>query len=276
MVRAKNTTKIVDNILCEDAGLNAPSSFEKCGNIECPRWETGAWSSCQKSKCFAMHVALQKRDVKCTFNGATTTSTSNSSSTVPYQCDDSEKPTTKQECYNELCKGVWRVEQWSEVSFRFELFMIYDMRVLCLCTIRRLWFRHVTRALSFINSNDTINVRITIFFHTWIFFFLSFFPFTSSDTQKIAMLCCCGFLWNENFIRSKHCDVLFKFRHLSHRRFVVDTKKKKISVTLHAMEKVHVIDCSIVYGMARESQLGMHVIINHDQLLWRHAVAHHA
>lgn len=191
MVRAKNTTKIVDNILCEDAGLNAPSSFEKCGNIECPRWETGAWSSCQKSKCFAMHVALQKRDVKCTFNSVTTTSTSNSSSIVPYQCDDSEKPTTKQECYNELCKGVWRIEQWSEVSFRFELFMIrafcvsvYDpTTVILTCHTGAQFYQlqwYDKRA-----NND--------FFHTWIFFFLSFFPFTFSDIKKIAMLCCCGF-----------------------------------------------------------------------------------
>lgn len=114
MVRVKNTTKIVDNILCEDAGLNAPESFEKCGNIECPSWVTGEWSPCQKSKCFAMHVALQKRDVKCSHHAER--AANNSSSIVSMQCDESEKPTTKQECYNELCKGVWRVEQWSEVS----------------------------------------------------------------------------------------------------------------------------------------------------------------
>lgn len=116
MVRVKNTTKIVDNILCEDSGLKAPESFEKCGNTECPRWETGEWSSCQKSKCFAMHVALQKRDVKCTFGEKTSKSNKNNNSSVSFRCDENEKPTTKQECYNELCKGVWRVEQWSEVS----------------------------------------------------------------------------------------------------------------------------------------------------------------
>lgn len=106
MVRVKNTTKIVDNILCEDAGLKEPESIEKCGNVECPRWSTGEWSICQKSKCFAWHTALQKRDVKCVFGNDSITD----------KCDENEKPTTKQECYNELCKGVWRVEQWSEVS----------------------------------------------------------------------------------------------------------------------------------------------------------------
>jgi ADAMTS-like protein 1/3 len=107
MVRVKNTTKIVDNILCEDAGLKEPNSIEKCGNIECPRWSSSEWSACQKSKCFAWHTALQKRNVKCIFGNDTVTD----------KCDENEKPTTKQECYNELCKGVWRVEQWSEVSF---------------------------------------------------------------------------------------------------------------------------------------------------------------
>jgi ADAMTS-like protein 1/3 len=105
MVRIKNTTKNVDNILCEDAGLKAPDTIEKCGNIECPKWTSTDWSACRKSKCFAWHTALQKRDVSCSFGNET----------VSDKCDESEKPTTKQECYNELCKGVWRVEQWSEV-----------------------------------------------------------------------------------------------------------------------------------------------------------------
>jgi ADAMTS-like protein 1/3 len=106
MVRIKNATKTVDNILCEDAGLKAPDTIEKCGNVECPKWISTDWSTCRKSKCFAWHTALQKRDVSCAFGNET----------VSDKCDENEKPTTKQECYNELCKGVWRVEQWSEVS----------------------------------------------------------------------------------------------------------------------------------------------------------------
>lgn len=106
MVRVKNTTKIVDNILCEDAGLESPDTIEKCGDVPCPQWTTTEWTLCRSSKCFAWHTALQKRNVSCTFDNET----------VSDKCDENEKPTTKQECYNELCKGVWRVEQWSEVK----------------------------------------------------------------------------------------------------------------------------------------------------------------
>lgn len=106
MVKIKNTTKNVDNILCEDMGLKAPIAMEKCGNIECPKWVATEWSPCRKSKCFAWHTALQKREVNCLFGNETVTD----------KCAENERPTTKQECYNELCKGVWRVEQWSEVS----------------------------------------------------------------------------------------------------------------------------------------------------------------
>jgi hypothetical protein len=106
MVRVKNTTKNVDNILCEDAGLRMPATIEKCGNVPCPQWTTTEWTLCRTSKCFAWHTALQKRNVTCTYGNET----------VSDKCDENEKPTTKQECYSELCKGVWRVESWSEVS----------------------------------------------------------------------------------------------------------------------------------------------------------------
>ncbi|KAL7044499.1 hypothetical protein ACKWTF_001926 [Chironomus riparius] len=106
MVRVKNTTKIVDIILCEDAGLKSPETIEKCGDVPCPQWTTTEWTLCRSSKCFAWHTALQKRNVSCTFDNET----------VSDKCDENEKPTTKQECYNELCKGVWRVEQWSECN----------------------------------------------------------------------------------------------------------------------------------------------------------------
>lgn len=105
----------MDNILCEDAGLEEPETIEKCGNIECPKWTSTDWSACQKSKCFAMHTALQKRDVNCAFGNES----------VSDKCDENEKPTTKQECYNELCKGVWRVESWSEVSFGSNCWIIH-------------------------------------------------------------------------------------------------------------------------------------------------------
>lgn len=104
----KNQTQNVENNLCEDAGLAVPETVEKCGNVECPRWETTEWTPCIQSKCFAMHTALQKREVFCRFGNETGGSTT--------MCDENEMPVTKQECYNELCKGIWRVEPWSEVK----------------------------------------------------------------------------------------------------------------------------------------------------------------
>lgn len=108
MLRMSNSSRTVDNSFCEDAGLPVPETVDKCGNIDCPRWVTADWSGCQQSKCFSWHTALQRRDVYCQFDGE------RSDEKV---CEDQEKPVTKQECYNELCKGVWRVEPWSDVGF---------------------------------------------------------------------------------------------------------------------------------------------------------------
>lgn len=54
---------------------------------------------------------MQKRDVLCQAPNGTL---------VPDAwCEASEKPTTKQECYNDLCKGTWRVGEWTEVRYNF-------------------------------------------------------------------------------------------------------------------------------------------------------------
>lgn len=105
----QNQTQNVDNNFCEDAGLAVPETVEKCGNVECPRWETTEWTQCAQSKCFALHTALQRRDVFCRFG--------NDTGGGGKMCDENEMPVSKQECYSEKCKGVWRVEPWSEVSF---------------------------------------------------------------------------------------------------------------------------------------------------------------
>ncbi|XP_035916170.1 protein madd-4 isoform X6 [Anopheles stephensi] len=107
MLQMSNASRTVDNSFCEDAGLPVPETVDKCGNIDCPRWITTDWSACQQSKCFSWHTALQRRDVYCQYDGE------RSSEKV---CEDQEKPVTKQECYNELCKGVWRVEPWSDCN----------------------------------------------------------------------------------------------------------------------------------------------------------------
>ncbi|XP_052864156.1 protein madd-4 [Anopheles cruzii] len=107
MLRMTNSSRTVDNSFCEDAGLPVPETIDKCGNVECPRWVSTDWSPCQQSKCFSWHTALQKRDVFCEFDGQRS---------AEKVCEAEEKPVTKQECYNELCKGVWRVEPWSECN----------------------------------------------------------------------------------------------------------------------------------------------------------------
>lgn len=106
MVKLHNTTQSVDNALCEDAGLEIPDAFESCGQEECPRWVIGSWTLCQRSRCIGRNTAIQKRDIVCRFPNDTHSN----------KCDEGERPLDRQECYNELCKGVWRVEPWSQVG----------------------------------------------------------------------------------------------------------------------------------------------------------------
>lgn len=97
---------MVENAHCEDFGLDIPETFETCGNEDCPTWVKGEWSSCYQSRCHGRNTALQRRDVSCRFPN----------NTIAKSCADYQRPVAKQECYNERCKGVWRVEPWSEVS----------------------------------------------------------------------------------------------------------------------------------------------------------------
>ncbi|XP_037909605.1 ADAMTS-like protein 1 isoform X2 [Hermetia illucens] len=106
MVKLHNTTQSVDNALCEDAGLEIPDAFESCGQEECPRWVIGSWTLCQRSRCIGRNTAIQKRDIVCRFPNDTHSN----------KCDEGERPLDRQECYNELCKGVWRVEPWSQCN----------------------------------------------------------------------------------------------------------------------------------------------------------------
>ena len=97
----------VDNAFCVDYGLSVPDTFEMCGQEECAHWDAGEWTLCQRSRCFGRNTAIQKREVKCRFaNGTEATDA----------CSVSQSPISRQECYSERCKGVWRVEPWSEVS----------------------------------------------------------------------------------------------------------------------------------------------------------------
>lgn len=109
MVKVNNATQSVDNALCEDAGLSLPEVVEKCGGVECSHWTTGEWTPCLTSRCLSRHRAAQIREVNChSVNGSASEA-----------CDESERPIARQECENERCKPVWRVENWSEVNFFF-------------------------------------------------------------------------------------------------------------------------------------------------------------
>ncbi|KAK7604935.1 hypothetical protein V9T40_006121 [Parthenolecanium corni] len=106
MVKLNNVTQNVENNLCEDAGLPIPNTIQKCETNDCPHWIVNDWQACNSSRCFAWNTAMQKRDVLCQAPNGTL---------VPDAwCEASEKPTTKQECYNDLCKGTWRVGEWTE------------------------------------------------------------------------------------------------------------------------------------------------------------------
>ncbi|RZF41389.1 hypothetical protein LSTR_LSTR000103 [Laodelphax striatellus] len=108
MVRLHNTTQNVDSNLCIDAGLFTPSTLQKCGLESCPHWETTMWTPCAESRCFTWNTAMQRREVIC--------QAANGSSLDSKMCDDAAKPTQRQECYNDKCKGTWKVGEWSECA----------------------------------------------------------------------------------------------------------------------------------------------------------------
>ncbi|XP_026839435.1 protein madd-4 isoform X3 [Drosophila erecta] len=99
-------SNVVDNSECSAHGLELPDLFQSCGNEACPQWSTADWTPCQRSHCHGRNTAMQRRQVTCRYaNG-----------TAGGVCDEFERPATRQECYNERCKGVWRVESWSECN----------------------------------------------------------------------------------------------------------------------------------------------------------------
>ncbi|KAH8298083.1 hypothetical protein KR018_006251 [Drosophila ironensis] len=97
---------LVDNSECSAHGLELPDTFQSCGNEACPQWTKGEWSLCHQSRCHGRNTAVQRRQVACRYDNGT----------AGQACDDYERPAARQECYNERCKGVWRVEPWSECN----------------------------------------------------------------------------------------------------------------------------------------------------------------
>lgn len=57
---------------------------------------------------FFRNVALQKRPLDCVMSNGTVLD--------PMLCNERDKPTQKRECFNENCRGTWKVSEWSHVS----------------------------------------------------------------------------------------------------------------------------------------------------------------
>ena len=52
-------------------------------------------------------AAMQRREVRCILSNGTVLE--------PVFCQETSRPQSKRECYNDECKGTWRVGNWSEV-----------------------------------------------------------------------------------------------------------------------------------------------------------------
>lgn len=63
---------------------------------------------------------MQRRDTTCRLTEETTNGTLNTTNLDANKCDNAIRPPQRQECYNDACKGVWRVGEWSEVSLNFK------------------------------------------------------------------------------------------------------------------------------------------------------------
>lgn len=56
---------------------------------------------------------MQRRDVYC--------QNSNEATISDASCQGIEKPVSRKECYNDQCKGTWKVGEWSDVSMRCQI-----------------------------------------------------------------------------------------------------------------------------------------------------------
>ncbi|XP_050432686.1 ADAMTS-like protein 1 isoform X2 [Adelges cooleyi] len=108
MVKLNNMTQSVDNNLCEDAGLPTPVTIQKCQTDDCPQWKVTEWRPCEESRCFTWNTAMQRRDVYC--------QNSNEATISDEACKGIEKPVNRKECYNDQCKGTWKVGEWTDCT----------------------------------------------------------------------------------------------------------------------------------------------------------------
>lgn len=116
-----NTTRtpprtVIGATLCEDAGHPVPQKVRPCGFGKCPQWHMTEWTPCETSRCFNWKTAMQRRDVTCRLVDDMENGQQNITLLDPNKCDDTTRPLQRQECYNDACKGVWRVGEWSECT----------------------------------------------------------------------------------------------------------------------------------------------------------------
>lgn len=116
-----NTTRtpprtVIGATLCEDAGHPVPQKVRPCGFGKCPQWHMTEWTPCETSRCFNWKTAMQRRDVTCRLVEDMENGQQNITLLDPNKCDDTTRPLQRQECYNDACKGVWRVGEWSECT----------------------------------------------------------------------------------------------------------------------------------------------------------------
>ncbi|KAG7196354.1 hypothetical protein KM043_001333 [Ampulex compressa] len=107
---------VIGATLCEDAGHPVPVKVRPCGFGKCPQWHATDWTPCETSRCFNWKTAMQRRDVSCRLSENAENERQNVTQLDPNKCDDATRPLQRQECYNDACKGVWRVGEWSECT----------------------------------------------------------------------------------------------------------------------------------------------------------------
>ncbi|KAJ8683333.1 hypothetical protein QAD02_019125, partial [Eretmocerus hayati] len=107
---------VIGASLCEDAGYPVPEKVRPCGGGKCPQWQTSEWSPCETSRCFNWKTAMQRREISCLIAEESDNRVDNTTLPEPVKCDEASRPPQRQECYNDACKGVWRVGEWSECS----------------------------------------------------------------------------------------------------------------------------------------------------------------
>ncbi|XP_067210775.1 ADAMTS-like protein 3 isoform X4 [Linepithema humile] len=107
---------VIGATLCEDAGHQVPQKVRPCGMGRCPQWHATEWTPCETSRCFNWKTAMQKRDISCRLVYDTEDDRENVTLLDASKCDEATRPLQRQECYNDACKGVWRVGEWTECT----------------------------------------------------------------------------------------------------------------------------------------------------------------